>query len=149
MIQFVTSPEEIKLLKQIKLYLAGDNWQEDVIEWLYRDSESKHFDYLCNVIVFNPHRRRDDEKQIIWEYNKLKESDIIAFWISAGNNVLYELGKWGYSSNKPIVVGMDEGYPGKTDIEIQTKLARPDVKIVYNLKDLYYNLLQEIKKINK
>jgi hypothetical protein len=164
MIQFVTAPNEIKYQKVIKLFLAGGisncpPWQNEIIERLFNDSESKTHEYLCNVIVFNPRREKfpihikeETERQIVWEYNKLKESDIIAFWFSRGSLnpiVLYELGKWGNSSNKSIVIGIDEGYERKADVEIQTKLSRPDVKIDYNLRDFYYNILNEIKKINR
>jgi hypothetical protein len=164
MIQFVTSPEEVKIKYPIKLFLAGDisgcpDWQNEIMERLFNDSEDKTHDYLCNVIVFNPRRehfpihiKEESERQIVWEFNRLKEADIIAFWFSRGslNPIsLYELGKWGNSSNKSIIVGIDDEYERKFDVEVQTRLARPEVKIVYNLRDFYYNILTEIKKISK
>lgn len=163
MIQFIISPDEAKIFKNIKLFLAGGvscyDWQSIIMEKLFDDSESKNHDYLCNVIVFNPRRQKfskdikeEIEKQSIWRYNKLKESDIIAFWFSKGSLSpvsLYELGKWGNSTNKSIIIGIEEEYEKRNDIEIQTKLSRPDIKIVYDLNDFYYNIITEIKKIYK
>jgi hypothetical protein len=53
---------------------------------------------------------------------------------------LYELGKQS-ASNKPIFVGVHPEYARRRDVEIQTQLIRPEVKIVYSLEDL----AQEIK----
>lgn len=162
MIKFVIAPEELKLGKNIKLFLAGGitscpDWQSEILEKLFRDSEK--FDYLDNVIVYNPRRHffpidipDESERQIKWEFDKLKEADIIAFWFSEGSLnpiVLYELGKWGNSSNIPIVIGISDGYERKSDVEIQTRLARPDIQITYTLKDFYYEILREIKKLNR
>jgi hypothetical protein len=162
MIRFVVAPDESKATKDIKLFLAGGitgcpDWQAEIMEKMFDDSEK--FDYLYNVIVFNPRRqyfpknsKDESEKQITWEYKGFEESDIIAFWFpkeTINPIVLYELGKWGNSSKKTIIIGIDEGYERKADVEIQTKLARPEVNIVYTLKDFYYEILLEIKKLNK
>jgi len=123
-----------------------------------KDSESKNHDYLCDVIVYNPRRayfpnyvKEEIEKQIIWEYDKMKESDIIVFWFARGSLnpivLLYNLGKWGNS--KSIVVGIEDGYERKADVEIQTRLSRPDIKISYGLREFYYNILMEVKKLSK
>jgi hypothetical protein len=39
-------------------------------------------------------------------------------------------------TQKLIVIGMDPAYPRRQDVEIQMKLIRPDIKIVYSLSDL-------------
>lgn len=162
MIEFVTFPDESISKSPLKLFLAGgitncENWQSEILKKFVEDSEK--FEYLHNVIVYNPRRQNfpmdnqeESEKQIIWEYNKLKESDIIAFWFSKGsiNPIsLYELGKWGNSTDKNTIIGIDIEYERKKDVEIQTKLARPDINITYKLRDFYYQILQEIKKIYK
>jgi len=49
--------------------------------------------------------------------------------------VLYELGAWS-KTNKPIFVGVHPEYKRRQDVEIQTKLARPEVKIVFSLENL-------------
>jgi hypothetical protein len=80
------------------------------------------------------------EEQITWEFKHLVSSDIISFWFSKGSInsiVLFELGKYGLSSNnKQILIGIDPGYERTQDVVIQTKLARPEIEIVYSLDDL-------------
>jgi hypothetical protein len=124
------------------LFLAGGitncpNWQQDLIELLKDERD---------LIVYNPRRANFPihdpnaaKKQIAWEYQYLKHCDMISFWFSRGSLnpiVLYELGMHGNSSDKIIFIGIDEGYERKQDVEIQTKLARPDIKIVYSLEDM-------------
>ena len=107
--------------------------------------------------MFNPRRENFPihdpnaaNEQIKWEYDKLKESDMIIFWFSRGSLnpiVLYELGMWGNSRDIPIIIGIDEGYERKQDVEIQTKLAKPDVLTVYNLDDMVSSMIDVFKKI--
>lgn len=131
----------------LKIFLAGGisncpDWQSFIIDSLkYED-----------VVLFNPRRPNFpmDEpgaaaEQIEWEYNKLKEADMIIFWFSKATLnpiVLYELGRWGNSSDKPIIVGIEPEYERLVDVVKQTDLSRPDVPIKFNLLDLS----NEIKK---
>ena len=39
-------------------------------------------------------------------------------------------------TNKPIFVGMHPEYQRRQDVEIQTKLAKPEIEIVYSLQEL-------------
>lgn len=164
MIQFIESPNDVMTKCPIKLFLAGGiqncrDWQSDIIEKMSIDSENKIHDYLSNVIVYNPRRqnfpihiKEESVKQIIWEYDKLKKSDIISFWFAAGSLnpiVMFEYGKFITNNNIKIVLGIDEDFPRKTDVEIQTKLERADININYNFGDFYYNILTELKKLNK
>lgn len=152
----IEAPNEVTSLKDkknLKLFLAGGitncpDWQKIVIE------ELKDVPYLT---IYNPRRANfpiDDpdaaKEQITWEYKHLSDSDIILFWFSRGSLnpiVLYELGKYGTSSKRPIVIGLDPKYERKQDVEIQTKLARPEVKITYSLYDLIDNLIKLIENI--
>jgi hypothetical protein len=59
--------------------------------------------------------------------------------------VLLELGKWGLSSETPIFIGIDEGYEREQDVVIQTKLARPDIEIVYSLKGLVKQITEYVE----
>jgi hypothetical protein len=82
---------------------------------------------------------KEAEKQIVWEYKHLQEADIISFWFdkgSLGPISLYELGKYLHASNKRGFIGIHPEYKRKQDIEIQTNLSRPDIKIVYSLDEL-------------
>jgi len=140
----VEAPNEVYSLyteARKKIFLAGgisncSDWQSELI---------KKVQYK-NVTLYNPRRvyfpmndSSEAERQIIWEYRHLKEADGIVFWFSKGSVnpiVLYELGKWGNSSDKKIIVGIDKEYERKEDVIIQTKLSRPDVEIVHSLESI-------------
>lgn len=125
----------------LKLFLAGGitdckDWQKEVLSQI---------DDL-NVIVFNPRRKNFPIEnpnaafeQIKWEHDRFRESDFIAFWFCKDSIcpiVLYELGAWTVQKQIPIVIGMDPDYERRKDVEVQTKLERPEVEIVYSIKDL-------------
>jgi len=160
MIKIIESPAELKPHNPVKLFLAGgitnvDDWQSYIIDRLLDDSESKIHDYLTNLIVLNPRRRLfssdDVVKQIEWEYDKLKKSDIICFWFAEGTSnpiVLFEYGNFGFN-NVPVVVGVDKKYERKFDVEIQTSLRCSDRLMSYDLDEFYYNILKELKKLDR
>jgi len=126
----IESPGQLLNDKGVKIFLAGGiancpDWQSEIIE-LLKDEE--------NVILYNPRRANfpmDDpnvvKQQITWEYDRLKEADIIIFWFSRGSLnpiVLYELGMWGNSRPEKIsIIGCDPGYERIQDVEIQSRLA--------------------------
>lgn len=125
------------------LFLAGGitncpNWQAKFIEYLkgYPD-----------LNIFNPRRSNypmDDpaaaEEQIKWEYDFLKSADAIVVWFSRGSLnpiTLYELGLWVNARPElPAFVGIDPGYERAQDVIIQTRLTRPEIKIVDTLEAL-------------
>ena len=134
-----------------KLFIAGGitncpEWQLELIDMLMP---------VVDLTIFNPRRKNfpiNDpsaaEEQIVWEYNKLKESNLISFWFSAGSLnpiTLYELGKHGNSSKKQIFVGCDKNYERKYDVVIQTHLARPEIEIVYSIKDLALQIIDIVE----
>jgi hypothetical protein len=59
---------------------------------------------------------------------------------------LFELGCC-TRSDEPLFVGVDPTYRRRFDVEEQLKLARPDVKIVYGLRDLAAQVLAWEKTI--
>lgn len=148
----IEAPNEIYSLENngnVKLFLAGGisncpNWQMEMIGRL------KGFP---NLTVYNPRRENfpiEDpnaaEEQIIWEFNHLRDANIIIFWFSKGSLnpiVLYELGMWGNSNDRPILIGIDPEYERKQDVIIQTQLARPEVEI-YDSLDLIVQKLYSI-----
>ena len=122
------------------IFLAGGitgcpNWQQEIVEFLSQ----------TDLILLNP--RREDFpigdpnaalEQIRWEHQRLRSADEILFWFPRETIcpiVLYELGAWSMT-DKPIYVGMHPNYSRRQDVEIQTKLVRPDVEIVYSLRNL-------------
>ena len=149
----IEAPNEIYSVennRNIKLFLAGGitncpPWQDELIELI------KGADILT---VYNPRRKnfpihdpKAAEEQITWEYNHMGDADMISFWFSKGSLnpiVLLELGKYALATKKKVFIGIDIGYERTQDIVIQTKLARPDVRIVYSLVDLAAQILQSV-----
>jgi len=138
----IEAPQEYWNNKETSLFIAGgitgcENWQQTLIK-LLKDQD--------DLVIYNPRRKNFPihdpnaaKQQITWEYDYLKQCDMISFWFSKGSLnpiVLYELGMHGNSSDRLIFVGMDTEYERKQDVIIQTKLARPEIKIVYSLEDL-------------
>jgi len=141
----IESPKDVYSLENnfnLKLFLAGGitncpDWQKEIIEKL---------ENFPNLTIYNPRRANfpiEDphaaEEQITWEFNKLQSSDMIIFWFSRGSLnpiVLYELGMWGNSGDKPILIGIDPEYERHQDVIIQTKLARPEVVILNSINDI-------------
>jgi hypothetical protein len=128
------------------LFLGGGisncgDWQKEMVE-LLKDT---------NLVLINPRRESFDtskknieEEQISWEFSHLDKSDAVLFWFPQETLcpiTLYELGKMS-KTNKNIFIGIDKKYARKNDVVIQTKLLRPEIKIVYSLKEL----AEQIKK---
>ena len=125
---------------ETSIFLAGgitgcSGWQDEIVKRL-QDTE---------LTVLNPRRKHfpmgdldASLEQIAWEHRHLRKATMIAFWFPSETLcpiALYELGSWSMT-NKKIFVGAHPDYKRKQDVEIQTKLARPDIKIVYSIDDL-------------
>ena len=167
MLEIVEAPNNSNTNNPIKLFLAGGisncpNWQKDIINQLLNPTRSHIVPILNNVTVYNPRRENfsiyDPElnrEQITWEYEKLRNCNLLAFWFSSGsvNPIgLFEYGKHGLSQATELIVGIDPEYSRKVDVEIQTSLAKPNQKIVYSLTDFYnqivsstFDMLQQMK----
>jgi hypothetical protein len=137
---YVEAPEMAKTDSLPSVFLAGGitgcgDWLNQVVGSLRN----------LDIIVYNPRRKNFSvndsditEEQIRWEYEHLRKATIISFWFCKETScpiTLYELGCFNMTK-KPMVIGMDPIYARRTDVEIQTGLARPEVPIVYSLKDL-------------
>jgi hypothetical protein len=124
----------------VSLFLAGGitgcpDWQHDLVALL--DDTS--------LTLLNPRRRDfpiDDpsaaEGQITWEHRHLRKATAILFWFPAEALcpiALYELGAWSMT-DKPLFVGVHPEYVRRRDVEVQTRLARPDVRVVGSLEEL-------------
>ena len=122
------------------VFLAGGitgcpDWQTDIVKSLIE----------TNLTILNPRRVNfpigDTDAtfdQIQWEHQALRAAHNILFWFPCETIcpiVLYELGAWSMT-DKPIFVGVHRDYKRRQDVEIQTGLVRPDVKIVYDLAEL-------------
>jgi hypothetical protein len=134
----IEAPNEIYSLKNhknLKMFLAGGiskcpDWQSYVI------GELKNVD---NLTIYNPRRKKfpidnpaEAEQQITWEFNHLRDATVLFFWFSRGSLnpiALYELGMWCNSDDKIAIIGVDPEYERKSDVIMQTNLARPNIEI--------------------
>jgi len=122
------------------VFLAGGitgcgDWQREMADLLARS----------DLVVLNPRRRNfpiDDpaaaEEQIRWEFRHLRRASARLFWFPSATHcpiALFELGAWSMRAG-PLFVGVDPDYARRADVEIQTKLARPDVRVVYSIREL-------------
>jgi hypothetical protein len=153
----IQAPNEIYSLENnnnVKIFLAGGitncpDWQKEIIEKLK--------DFPC-LTIYNPRRENfpiDDptaaEQQITWEFNHLRDANIVIFWFSKGSLnpiVLYELGAHGVFSDRPIFLGIDPEYERKQDVIIQTSLARPNQKICFSINEFVEEIKLFFEKIN-
>ncbi len=126
-------------------FLAGGitgcpDWQTEIVSLLEGST----------ITLFNPRRAHfpihdpsASELQIKWEHDHLRKASVILFWFPCETLcpiVLYELGAWSMT-DKPIFVGVHPEYQRREDVELQTKFARPAVKIVYSIQDLAAQVL--------
>jgi len=135
------------------VFLAGGitgcpDWQADVVKLLGNSA----------LTLFNPRRASfpihdpaASDAQIKWEYDHLRKADAILFWFPRETLcpiALYELGAWSMTG-KSIFVGVHPKYARRRDVELQTKLARPAVRIVYSIEDLAAQVLDMSNEVDK
>lgn len=151
---YVEALDELKSGVEGKtVFLAGGisdcpNWQQEMCS-LLQDT---------NLILLNPRREHFPigdpsaaREQIAWEHRHLKAADAILFWFPRETLcpiVLYELGAWSMTS-KPIFVGIHPKYTRRRDVEVQTGLVRPDVKIVYRLDELASQVASNLEHVEE
>jgi hypothetical protein len=143
---YVEAPTEYRNDGRPSVFLAGGitgcgDWQQRLANRL-RDT---------GLVVLNPRRKRfpiDDPgaagEQIDWEFRHLRRATARAFWFPSATLcpiALYELGASSMTRG-PLFIGVDPQYARRADVEIQTKLARPDVKVVYSVEDLANQVLK-------
>jgi hypothetical protein len=122
------------------LFLAGGitacgDWQRDISHAL----ADLPFD------VLNPRRANfpmDDpnaaEEQIRWEHRYIRRATAVLFWFPSETLcpiTLYELGTC-TMMGKPLFVGTHPAYARRSDVIIQTRLARPEIVVVDSLDAL-------------
>ncbi len=121
------------------LFIAGgitgcSDWQAKFVKLLNK----------CDIALLNPRRKNFsmmlnlEEEQITWEFEHLKKATVVSFWFPNETLcpiALYELGRES-AGNRPIFIGIDPNYKRRKDVEIQIRLTRPDIRIVYSLEEL-------------
>lgn len=147
--KYIEAPDEF-LGEETSLFLAGGisgcpDWQQEVVKELQDES----------ITLLNPRRKRfpiEDptaaREQIQWEYQHLRKASLISFWFPRETLcpiVLYELGAWSMTA-KPILVGVHPAYQRRLDVEIQTRLSRPEVEIVDTIQDLARQIISRLHR---
>jgi hypothetical protein len=122
------------------VFLAGGisgcpDWQSQVVRELRP----------LPLAILNPRRANfpmDDPsaagRQIEWEHRHLRLASALLFWFPCETLcpiTLYELGAWSMTS-KPLFIGTHPAYPRQLDIDVQTRLARPEIKVVNSVEGL-------------
>jgi hypothetical protein len=121
---------------RISVFLAGGitdcpDWQAEAREWF------THSAVAGSVTLFNPrraayaHTSMAAAQQIRWEYDRLRQAQVLLFWFPKETLcpiTLYELGAWSMTG-KPMVIGAHDDYARRVDIVLQTGFVRPEVCI--------------------
>jgi Nucleoside 2-deoxyribosyltransferase like len=108
------------------------------------------------ITILNPRRKNFPmgdptaaADQIAWEHRHLRRASAILFWFPRETLcpiTLYELGAWSMS-RKPLFIGTHLDYQRCQDVEIQTRLARPEVSVVHALDDLVQQVREWCKTL--
>jgi hypothetical protein len=117
------------------LFLAGGisgtfDWQADVAARLAD----------LPLVLLNPRRKNfpiNDPNaaptQIEWEFRHLRRSTAVLFWFPPETLcpiALYELGGRALVREQPLFVGTHPDFQRRLDVEVQLRLARPEVAVV-------------------
>ena len=145
---YVEAPNYKENLPNLKsIFLAGgitgcSDWQSELIQKIQNK----------DLIVFNPRRRFFDitDKSasgvhIKWERDHLSEADYISFWFCKDQIqpiVLFELGKYAFSWEHEIVVGVEFGYPREIDVMTQLTIEMPEIIIHRTLDEMAEAILR-------
>lgn len=121
------------------IFLAGGitncpDWQSDIAA-LMEDIPG---------VAMNPRREgefldSDSDIQIEWEYNALREAELIMFWFPKETLcpiTLFELGAFSHQSDTRLIVGTHPEYARRFDVIKQLSLSRPDIFVHDNLEDM-------------
>ena len=149
--EYIESPENyVKTSDRKALFLAGGitncpDWQSEIVN-LLKNSDTA---------IFNPRRKNfpidnpdASKEQIKWEFEHLRKANLILFWFpkeSICPIALYELGAW-CMTDTPLFIGVEKQYERRIDIEEQTALVRPGIKIVYSLNDLASQVMDYLQR---
>ena len=133
-------PAPLQGVRKPSLFLAGGitgcpDWQAEAVAALTGVRGTLLNPRRPDFLIDDPDAAPE---QIRWEHRALHLSDAILFWFPAESIcpiALYELGAWSMTA-KPLMVGVHPEYARHRDVEIQTRLARPDVEVVYSLEAL-------------
>ena len=123
------------------LFLAGGisgthDWQTELVSLLAD----------LPLVLLNPRRRNFPmhdptaaEGQITWEFRHLRRASAVAFWFPPETLcpiALFELGGRVAEKDQALFAGTHPGYQRRLDVEIQLRLARPEVVLTADIPAL-------------
>jgi hypothetical protein len=123
------------------LFLAGGisgthDWQSEAVRLLAD----------LPLVVLNPRRTNYPwhdpaaaEAQITWEFRHLRRATAVLFWFPPETLcpiALFELGGRTLVREQPLFVGTHPEYKRRLDVEIQLRLARPEVRVASDIPAL-------------
>jgi len=149
-LKYVEAPEDHPYnWREWRIFLAGGitncpDWQQTAKELISKWKNTE------GLVVVNPRRKDFDindisvsERQIEWEWQNLRDSDLIIFWFCADilqPITLFELGKYSghEQAAKRIIVGTHPDYPRAFDVRKQLALEHEyePIVIVDSLEEL-------------
>ena len=152
----ITSPEVIDdSLPGIYIFMAGGikgcpEWQDQYIAE-FKKIYKKKADFQ-DVFLINPRRTNfegaDKAEQVKWEFEALKQVQLVSFWFSSATLCpisLYELGCCNNRS-QTIFLGIDPGYEKADDVLMQTQLSTGTVySSVNDVKSLVRSVVDYIR----
>jgi hypothetical protein len=158
MFSVLVPPQEADFEERRSIFLAGGitncpDWQAEAIQSLH---EWKPNVFLEEWWLANP-RRPDFPMgdptqgmlQIRWEHRYLHKAGAILFWFPQETLcpiTLYELGSWARTQKK-LFVGCHPKYARLLDVVEQVRLARPDVQVLTDLRDLTRETAKHIESV--
>lgn len=140
MTRYVEAPDEYEGAGP-SLFLAGGitgthNWQAEAVGLLAG----------LPLTILNPRRKHfpiDDpsaaEGQITWEFRHIRRATAVLFWFPPETLcpiALYELGGRAMVPEQALFVGTHPDYQRRLDVEIQMRLARPEVRVTSDIPTL-------------
>ncbi|HYG77926.1 MAG TPA: nucleoside 2-deoxyribosyltransferase domain-containing protein [Planctomycetota bacterium] len=132
------------------IFLAGGipgcrDWQHEMTELLLARLQSG--------TIFNPRREIENGKfdaatrdeQITWEFRRLWDADILAFWFcrpTLNPTTLFEFGthmarRRCNAPDAPVIIpGIDPGYAKENGLRVQIRLLDPELRISRSVEEL-------------
>jgi hypothetical protein len=145
--QIITAPSTEAGRYRTRCFLAGGitdcpQWQDELIGMLSReDGLTLYNPRQTNFDVRNPNAA---DAQIEWEHARLRDANLVSFWFPSETLcpiTLYELGKL-TERGTALVVGCHPNYKRRTDVVKQTALDRPEVKVVFTLREVAVGIME-------
>lgn len=150
----IKTPDEYekKEMKWKAIFLAGSahyDWRESFI----KSCCDEHFVFF-DPISSKEYSTKFPLKRIRWEHRHISLADVFVVWIPKGMDkdaktlsmtTLFECGRFVEQKNKPLFVGIEEGYVHRNELVNQLQQLRKDVIITDSLEALAKQVKNHLK----